>query len=419
MVRSADRKLIRESSKSPAALCPHYPHCVGCRLIGEPYGKQLAWKQNQLAQLVRTAWGDAAPPIGTIVGSPMVFGYRNQAKLVLRRSARRGLLVGLFRPGTHTLVDIRECPVHHSLIRATLARLIPLLEDSELPTYDERSRHGVLRYLVLRASHWTKSVQVIVITASELDRRLSALLRRIAQLPRVRSVVHNYNPSPGNVIFGERFTPLTREDTLRERIGDLKLKTHAGAFLQANILVARRIYDYAKAAARIKANDLVADLYCGAGALTFYLASTAKLVVGIEESPIAAADARSNLRWNGFHNVRIFTSSANEGVHMLRERFGKVDVIALNPPRKGTDPETRQGIVALASRRILYLSCNPNSLIRDLLWFESQGYRTEHVQPFDMFPQTDHIECVATLQLAAELELPRHSATSQAAVFKA
>jgi len=339
--------------------------------------------------------------VGTIVGSPEAFGYRNQAKLVLRRSERRGLLVGLFRPGTHTVVDIRDCPVHHPFIQVTLARIIPLLEESNLPTYDERTRLGTLRYLVLRASRWTKSVQVILVTARELDRPLLALLRRVARLPRVRSVVHNYNPSPGNVIFGDRFTPVTRESTLRERIGDLKFKTHAGAFLQANIPVANRIYNYAAAAAQTEANDIVADLYCGVGALTFHLAPRAKLTVGIEESPVAAADARSNLRWNGFHNVRILTATAQDGVKELQKRFGSVGVIALNPPRKGVDAETREGIVQLAPRRIVYVSCNPTSLIRDLQWFESHGYHTDHIQPFDMFPQTDHIECVATLERAS------------------
>lgn len=401
MALSVDREPTLKAAEATRTPCPHYPKCIGCRLIGQPYGRQLEWKQEQLARLVTEAWGPAAPPIGTIVGSPEAFGYRNQAKLVLRHSERRGLLVGLFRPGTHNVVDIRECPVHHPLIRAALPRLIALLEESKLPTYDERTHQGVLRYLVLRASRWTKSLQVIVVTASKYDRHIAALLRRVARLPRVRSVVHNWNPSPGNVIFGEHFTPVTREATLAERIGNLKFKTHAGAFLQANILVARRIYDYATTVAQIEPGDVVADLYCGAGALTLHLAPSAKLAVGVEESSIAAQDARSNLRWNGFPNVRIFTAPAHRGTQMLRERFATVDVLALNPPRKGVDAETRNGIVQLAPRRMVYVSCNPKSLIRDLQWFETHGYRTDFIQPFDMFPQTDHIECVATLEQVA------------------
>ncbi|MCX8072032.1 MAG: 23S rRNA (uracil(1939)-C(5))-methyltransferase RlmD [Candidatus Binatia bacterium] len=397
MVRFVGSEQSEAIGKAHEFPCPHYPQCVGCRLIGQPYGAQLEWKQQKLRALVATQWPNGGPAIGNIVGSPQAFGYRNQAKLVLRRSVRRGLLVGLFRPGTHVVVDIRACPVHHPLITTTLARVPALLEASELPTYDERTHEGSLRYLVLRVSRWTKSVQVILVTATKLDQRLRTLLRAIARLPRVRSVVHNYNPSAGNVIFGELFTPVTREDTLAERIGAFKLKTRAGAFLQANIPVARRIYEYVTQVVQTSAEELVADLYCGAGALTFHLAPTAKLVFGIEESPIASADARSNVRWNGFHNVRILTATANEGARILGERFGRVSVVTLNPPRKGVDEEARLGIIKLAPRRIVYVSCNPESLLRDLAWFERNGYRTTVIQPFDMFPQTDHLECVAAL----------------------
>lgn len=332
-----------------------------------------------------------------IVGSPEAFGYRNQAKLVLRHSARGGLLAGLYRPNTHTVMDIRQCPVHHPYVRAALERILPVLAASRIPTYDERTGQGVWRYLVVRASRWTKAVQVIVVCATELDARVRPVLRQLARLPRVRSVVHNFHPSPGNVIFGELFTPVTRETALAERIGSWTLKTHPGAFLQANIPVARKLYAYATAAAALRDGDVVADLYCGAGALTFHLAPSARLVVGVEESPVAAADARSNVRWNGFSNVRIWTATASDGVQRLPAELGHVDLLTLNPPRKGTDENTRAGILRLAPRRIVYVSCDPGTLLRDLLWFEAHGYRTEQLQPFDMFPQTEHIECVATL----------------------
>lgn len=367
-------------------------------MIGRPYTEQLRWKQEALENLVASTWPSHPPHIGTIVGSPEAFGYRNQAKLVLRRSARRGLIAGLFRPGTHTVVDIRFCPVHHPLITQTLARLLPLLEKSPLSTYDERTKTGDLRYLVVRASRWTKSVQVILVTTREPDAPLASLLRRVARLPRVRSVVHNHNPSPGNVIFGERFTPITGDDALAERIGNLKLKTRAGAFLQANVLVARRIYEYVVRGAELSPQDVALDLYCGAGALTLHLAADAKLAIGVEESPIAAADARTNARWNGFHNVRTLTLPAQDGVRLLQERFGHIDVVTLNPPRKGADELTRAGIVQLTPRTVVYVSCNPATLIRDLQWFEQHGYRVEAIQPFDMFPQTDHIECVAIMR---------------------
>ncbi len=388
---------MHERTVEDARPCPHYPRCVGCRLIGLRYTAQLEWKQVRLKELVQTAWSSACPSVGTIVGSPEVFGYRNQAKLVLRRSPRRGFLAGLYRPGTHSVVDIRNCPVHHPSITSALQHILPVLEKSGLPTYDERSAAGTLRYLVVRSSRWARAVQVILVTATELDHAIRGVLRQIARLPRVRSVVHNWNPSTGNVIFGETFTPITSEEALVERIGDFRFRTRAGAFLQANILVARRIYEYVARMAEVEKTDLAADLYSGAGALAFHIASGARMVFAAEESPIAAADARANVRLNGLHNVRVLTAPADRAVALLQEQVGHIDVVTLNPPRKGADEATRLGIVGLAPRRIVYVSCDPKTLIRDLLWFEKHQYRCEQIQPFDMFPQTDHVECVATL----------------------
>ncbi len=378
------------------APCPHFPDCVGCALIGRPYGEQLRVKQQRVIEALGGFPRLANVRISAIIGSPRAFGYRNQAKLVARR-ARRGVLLGIYRPGSHQVVDIRQCPVHHPLINATLEVIAGALERYRIATYDQRTHVGTLRYVVVRVSNWAKTVQVILVTRDPVLPRVRELVAALRRARAVVSVVHNVNPEPGNVILGPTFVPLTREAALVERIGGFKLRTHAGAFLQANVPVARKLYEQALQWAAADPGDIAADLYCGVGAMTFHLATVARHVVGIEESPIAVVDAKANVRLNGFHNVRFHCGPVVRQLPEVAQRLKRIDVVTLNPPRKGVDDETRAAIAACAPRRMVYISCDPGTLARDLDWFAAHGYCAVHVQPFDMLPQTEHVECVAGL----------------------
>jgi 23S rRNA (uracil1939-C5)-methyltransferase len=380
--------------------CPHFPNCVGCSWIGRAYGEQLAGKQARVHAAFAGFSSLSGIAIPEVVGAPRPFGYRNQAKLVARR-AGRGLLLGIYRPGTHQVVDIRQCPVHHPLITQTLEHLIPVLEDSGISIYDERNHQGSLRYVVVRAGTWSKSTQIILVTTDAVLPHARELVPALRRLPGVASIVHNINATAGNTIFGPRFIPLTKQGALIERIGDLKLKTHAGAFLQANIPMARRIYEHACREACLTGKTRALDLYCGAGALTLHLARDAHFVAGIETSAIAVSDAKANVRLNGFHNVRFYAGSTADTLAGAIPQLGPIDVVTLNPPRKGADTATRQAIVGLHPGRIVYVSCDPQSLARDLDWFHQHGYATARVQPFDLLPQTEHVECVATLERAS------------------
>jgi 23S rRNA (uracil1939-C5)-methyltransferase len=384
------------SPESETLPCPHFPNCVGCALIGHPYGEQLRIKRERVREAFRAFPSLVSVEIPEVIGSPRAFGYRNQAKLVARR-AQRGLLLGIYRPGSHQVVDIRRCPVHDPLIARVIEAVARIVERYQIPTYDERAQTGTLRYVVVRVSTWAKTAQVILVTRDRGLPHAREVVRALTRVRGVRSVVQNINPEPGNVILGSQYLPLTRETALIERVDFLKLKTHAGAFLQANVPVARKLYQHALQWAAPHSDDFCVDLYCGVGALTFYLATAAKHVAGIEESPIAVADAKENVRLNGFHNVRFHSGRVAEVLPEIAPRLPRLDVLTLNPPRKGADAATRAAIVAAAPKRIIYISCDAVTLARDLDWFAARGYRTVHVQPFDLLPQTDHVECVAGL----------------------
>lgn len=379
-----------------APICPHAPACAGCALIGTAYTRQLALKRERVVAALAAHPRLAGVAVGAIAGSPRVFGYRNQVKLVARGS-RRGLLLGVYRPGTHQVVDISRCPVHDPRITQVLVGVRQALDATNAPAYDERSGSGWLRYVVVRASAWKHSAQVILVIRDRHWTGEAALVARLRRLASVRSVALNLNRSQGNVIFGERFVGVTREQSLLERVGGLALSSRAGAFLQANIGVARKVYERVLLLADPQPDTVAVDLYCGVGAISFYLAGRAHRVFGVEESPTAVLDAKANIRLNGFHNVRFLAAPAAAGMTHFGDALSGIDLVTLNPPRKGADDATRAAIARAAPARIVYVSCEPTTLARDLDWFAARGWRGERVDPFDMLPQTEHVECVALL----------------------
>jgi 23S rRNA (uracil1939-C5)-methyltransferase len=374
--------------------CPHAPACVGCPFYGMRYSEQLERKRRRVVD----AFAAHAPSLSVTVEKPVravrLFGYRNQVKLVARQ-ARRGLLLGVYKPGTHQVVDVSRCPVHDRLVARALEGVRRAAERENVPAYDERARRGWLRYVAVRSSWLRKTTQVVLVVR---DRGWPGEKRFVERLRRTRGiggVVLNVNDTSGNTIFSDEFVPVTRYDFLVERVGGLRLKFRPGSFVQANLGAARRAYEKVVDLAALSADDVAVDLYCGVGAISLSLGATAKLVFGIEASRAAVVDAVENTRLNGLHNVRFRAGPVAELLPQVAAELGRVDVVTLNPPRKGAGAEVMAAIADASPGRVVYMSCDPESLARDLATLAAAGYRTTAVHPFDFLPQTDHIECVA------------------------
>lgn len=377
----------------PQQPCAHYPNCVGCPFVGVAYGEQLRRKREIVAASLAAYPRLAGVEVPEIVGSPRAFGYRNQAKLVARAGVH-GVLLGIYKPGTHDVVDIRACPVHAPPINDVLRHIAAMVERFDVSVYDEVARTGLLRYVVVRASLWNRTAQVILVATG---RALPVgFARALARGRGVASVVLNVNADPGNAIFGGDFISLTKEDSIIEKIGGLRLRTRAGAFLQANPNVAGKIYRQALEWAAPSVDTVAFDLYCGAGALAFHLAGAAHTVFGLELSPIAVVDAKINARLNGFHNTRFNAGDVAQLLPGLAEAISP-GIVTLNPPRKGLDEAVLGAVVASAPQRVVYVSCNPMTLARDLDRFAEHGYATRQLRGFDMMPQTEHVECLALM----------------------
>jgi 23S rRNA (uracil1939-C5)-methyltransferase len=360
-----------------------------------PYPEQLARKQERVRAALARHESLSEVRLLPIRPAPRPFGYRALVKLVARRGGD-GLRLGVYRPGTHEVADIRRCAAHHPAANETLPAVGSILERLRVPTYDERRRAGWLRYLIVRIGA-ERRVQLVLVAR---DRDFAAereLVKALAGLRGVAGVVLNLNDDPGNALYGPRFLTLAGEGALVDRVGELALQSGAGSFTQANPAAARAAYAEVVRLAEPKAGLRALDLYCGVGAIALSLARAGMEVQGIEENPQAVRDARANAEANAVQGVRVMEGDAASALAALVRRGERVEVVTLNPPRRGAAPEVREAIAKLAPARIVYLSCDPDTLARDLADLAVRGYRTEQVEPFDFLPQTEHVEAIALL----------------------
>jgi 23S rRNA (uracil1939-C5)-methyltransferase len=328
--------------------------------------------------------------------APRPFGYRNLVKLVTRRE-RGGLRLGVYRPGTHEVVDIRRCAAHQPLANDLLAPLAAIIERLRVPTYDERHHSGWLRYAIVRVGG-ERSAQLLLVVRDRSFPGTRELLAALRGLRGLSSIVLNLNDDRGNALLGRRFVRLHGDDFLLERVGPLVLQSRAGSFVQANLDAARAAYARVLELAAPEAGLRAVDLYSGVGAIALCLARAGAQVLGIEASARAVGDASANATRNGLAQARFETGDAAARLRTLVEQGARVDLVTLNPPRKGADPAVREAIAALQPSRVVYLSCDPDTLTRDLDDFAARGYRAECVEPFDFLPQTEHVEAVALLR---------------------
>jgi 23S rRNA (uracil1939-C5)-methyltransferase len=389
------------SAASEAPPCPHAPACVPCPFRGLPYRAQLARKRERVVEAFARHAALSEVPIDDVVGSRDLFGYRNVAKLAVRTGRGGRLRAGVYAPGTHRLVDAERCAVQHSALNDVLVAALDEAAALGIEAYDERTGSGELRYLVARYGGSTRKVLLVVVTGDRDSRRLRELSRRVARRSRsLGGVVHNVNDERGNVILGRRFATLRPPAEIVERIGGFELEAGPGSFLQANPWTARRIYETALDWSAPERADLVVDLFCGVGPLSLYLATRAGRVVGVEEAPNAVRDARANQRRNRLYNIRFVEGRVDDVLPRLRDSIGRAAVVSLNPTRHGASPKVLATIAALEPRRVVYVACDPDTLARDLDRLAAVGYRARRVRPFDMLPQTEHVEIVAEITRA-------------------
>jgi 23S rRNA (uracil1939-C5)-methyltransferase len=389
-IRAAERPL----AKYP---CPHFPRCIGCPLAGVPYPEQLARKREALAQALAAYASVANIEVPAVAAAPHRLGYRARVKLVVRASAG-DIATGLYVPGSHRVMDMSSCAVHPRPLNQVVHYLKRKCLELNILPYDERNDSGQLRYLDLRYGFARREATVTLVTRRREFGEGGVLARSLRRkFPWVTGVMQNINEARGNVIWGDVYRVLAGRDTLLEKIGALTLAFPVGAFSQANPAMAERLYAAVAEMAGLGGEETALDLYCGVGPIALMLAQRARLVCAGDESALSIEAAKQNARRNGVGNCRFFCGDAAQTIERAKSFSRRIDCIVVNPPRKGLNPAALESLARAQTRRIVYVSCEPITLARDLDRLGQHSYKLQRLRAFDMFPQTEQVETVALL----------------------
>lgn len=401
-------ELLEASPMRVPAPCPYSGICGGCKWQFLDYDRQLEFKQQQVKESLAHIGQIQEVAVHSTIGSERIFGYRNKMEFSCatrrwllpeelgRDDVDAGMALGLHVPGTYfKVLDIDACLLQPDLGNHLLGDVRQAIQASSRPVYDLKTHRGFWRFLVLRHSVAYDQWMVNIVTALEDQTLLKPLAKQLMQAyPQVVAVVNNVTARKAGVAIGECEIGLAGESVLRDRIGDYEFELSANSFFQTNTLGAKRLYDTVATYAGLIGSEHVVDLYCGAGTIAIFLAGMARTVTGLEMAQNAVDDARRNCRRNGIENCRFIAGDVRKTLPQLERQ---PDVMVIDPPRAGMHPDVVQQVLKMRPQRIVYVSCNPATMARDIGLIKEQ-YRILEVQPVDMFPHTYHIEAVARLQ---------------------
>lgn len=391
-------RLLRVVSRAPERIkspCNIEHACLGCPLISMHYKAQLQLKLNKVQSAFARFDSLKELQPEPVLAADQQLGYRTNVKLPIAKEQGK-VRIGLYRRGTHDVVDLKDCALQHPLINRIIAVVKDEIERQGIWVYDPRKRRGLLRYLLVRVAPHSQEALVTFVT-SERDYRQTTHLAKwlVKKVPEVVSVQMNVNSSEGNVILGRQTVKLVGYPTLRDKIGETRLAISPTSFFQVNHEQAQRIYSLVRQWADLKSDQLALDVYCGIGGIALNLARDAGDVLGLEVVEDAIHNARDNARLNRLNNCRFVAGDASELLEDLQLPPGFVATV--NPPRKGCERSVLDALCALRPRTLIYVSCNPESLAVDLDHLCRNGWQVDKVQPVDMFPQTPHVETIVKL----------------------
>ena len=375
--------------------CPHFPKCGGCALRHMSYAEELEFKRQRVEDALRRI-GGLDLSVDVIHGAEAPECYRNKAQFPV--SDRSGKLsIGFFRARSHDVIDVERCLLQRPEADAAARAVKGWMERFKVPAYDELTHNGLVRHVYVRTNRTGESLVCLICNGTKLP-HLNALIDALQEaVPGMVGLVLSINREKTNVILGKDYQTLWGQDFLYDTLCGLTFKLSVPSFFQVNPMQTEVLYRKAAEFAGLTGDETVVDLYCGTGTISLVLAGQARQVIGAEIVPSAIEDARENAARNGLANTEFICADAKEAAAELVRRGIKPDVISVDPPRKGMAEEVIGHIVSMEPKKIVYVSCDPATLARDLSRFAALGYQAEKAEAVDMFPRTHHVETVVLL----------------------
>ena len=379
--------------------CPIYKECGGCQLQHMSYEGQLKAKEKQVSDVLQRIGKLENVKVHPVIGMENPWRYRNKAQVPIGEN-EGGLIGGFYQQRSHQIIDMKACIIQQEKNDEVVKKVKEICNINGVRAYDEQKHKGELRHIMARYGLKSGEVMVVLVTrTNELTGKKKIIEEIAKRIPGVKSIVQNINSKKTNVIFGDETKVLWGEEVIYDSIGDIKFAISARSFYQVNPEQTKVLYDKALEYADLTGEENVIDAYCGIGTISLFLAQKARKVYGVEIVPEAIEDAKKNAELNGISNVEFAVGEAETVIPEWYENGVVADVLVVDPPRKGCDDKLLQTIINMKPKKVVYVSCNPATLARDLRVLEDGGYQTVEVQPVDMFPQTMHVECVAQLIL--------------------
>ena len=397
---AAHGKIVHIITKSPARVnraCPYAKQCGGCDFWHLTYEAECEIKAQRVLDALNRLGGQSLQSV-PITGAKTCEGYRNKAQFPVAPLGA-GLTAGFFRKGTHEVIPIDRCRIQPECADRAKTLVLRWAREYRVAPYDETTHTGLLRHIFVRHAAATGEVLVcLVVNGSRLPREkeLVALLR--AELPEVRSIALNCNTRRGNSVLGETTRILWGAEAIEDELCGLRFRISPRSFYQVNRDQAEVLYGKTLDAAALTGEETVLDLYCGTGTITLCAAKRAKQAIGVEVVDAAIGDAKQNARRNGIENARFFCADAGQAAKQLSAEGIRPDVIIVDPPRKGVSADVIEAIAQMAPPRVVYVSCDPATLARDIKLLTAHSYKLTSAQALDLFPRCAHVETVALLE---------------------
>ena len=392
-------RLVEITDNSPfrkEPICDHFNECGGCNIMHMNYQMQLDFKKYRTKETLRKL-GKINTTVHNTVGMVNPYYYRNKAVIPFGEENGK-MIAGLYKSRTHDIIDMKKCYIIPKITTDIVKFLKNVFVELNIPAYNELTGTGVIRYVIVRNSHKYPDISVTLTTLTpKLPKKEIIIKKLIGKFDRIVSIIQNYNPDNTNIILGKKSRILYGEDFILDEINDVRFKISHRSFYQVNPTQTEELYKKAIEYAEVEEDDVVIDAFCGIGTIGLSVASKVKHVYGVEVVKQAIEDAKTNAQINNISNATFVVGKAEDVIKNWKSK--DIDVLFVDPPRKGVDKTFLETVVMMEIPTIIYISCNVSTLARDLNFLQANNYEVIEVTPYDMFPQTSHIESVTKLRL--------------------
>ena len=379
--------------KKTQTVCPYAKKCGGCQYQGVPYSAQLKKKQNQVQGLLKK-FGNVKP----VIGMKDPYFYRNKVHAVFDRDRKGNIISGIYEAGTHRVVSIEQCLIEDKKSQEIIRTIRGMLKSFKIKTYDEDTGYGLLRHVLVRKGYHSGQIMVVLVLVSPILPSKNNFVKALRKkFPEISTVVINVNDRKTSMVLGERNIIVFGKGFIEDELCGCTFRISPTSFYQVNPKQTEKLYRKAISCAKLTGKETVIDAYCGTGTIGLIASSRAKHVIGVELNRDAIKDAISNAKRNHIHNVTFYNEDAGKFMVEMAEKGEHADVVIMDPPRTGSDEAFLSSVVRLAPDKVVYVSCGPETLARDLKYLTKHGYRMKECTPFDLFPFTKHVESVVLL----------------------